>query len=161
MTILLFKRTAAMAALMLAGMVSAFAAPYTTGDRVDGFTVKTQHGEAFEFKPAEARFLLVSHDMDTGKKANAVLTAVGKEELAKKKTVYLANIFGMPGIGRMFAMPKMRRYAHTILLGDDANLIARFPQQAGKVTVLKLEGGKVESLGYWTPGQESLDDKLK
>jgi hypothetical protein len=161
MTTLLFKRTAAMAALMLAGMVGAFAAPYAKGDRVDAFTVKTQHGEAVEFKASESKFLLVSHDMETGKKANAVLTTLGKEELAKRKTVYLANIFGMPGIGRMFAMPKMRRYSHTILLGDDAGLIARFPEQAGKVTVLKLEGGKVGSVDYWSPGQEALDDKLK
>ena len=68
---------------------------------------------------------------------------------------------GMPGVGRMFAMPKMKKYSHTIILGDDANLIAKFPEQKNKVTVLKLDGGKVASVKYWTPGTDALDDYLK
>jgi hypothetical protein len=139
----------------------AAAAPYQRGDRVEPFQAKTQHEQAFTFKPGETRFLLVSHDMETGKKANGVLTTVGAGNLAEKKVVYLANIHGMPGVGRMFALPKMRKYSHTIVLGDDAGLIARFPQQAGKVTVLKLDAGKVASVGYWNPGAEPLDDWLK
>ena len=67
----------------------------------------------------------------------------------------------MPGIGRMFAIPKMKKYSHRIILADDAGLIARFPQQAGKVTVLKISGGKVTSITYWTPGAEKVDDYLK
>jgi hypothetical protein len=67
----------------------------------------------------------------------------------------------MPGIGRMFAMPKMKKYAHRIILGDDEALIAKFPEQKGKVTVLKLDDGKVNSITYWTPGAETLNDSLK
>jgi hypothetical protein len=73
----------------------------------------------------------------------------------------MANIFGMPGIGRMFAMPKMKKYNHRIILADDAALIARFPAQAGKVTVLTLSDGKVSSVGYWTPGAEGIDGFVK
>ena len=58
-------------------------------------------------------------------------------------------------------MPKMRKYVHRIILGDDANLIAKFPEQKGKVTVLKLSGGNVSSESYWDPATEKLDDKLK
>ena len=65
--------------------------------------------------------------METGKKANAALSALGKDYLPAKNAVYLANIHGMPGIGRMFALPKMKKYSHRIILGDDAALIARFP----------------------------------
>lgn len=148
-------------AAALAGTVTAFAAPYQKGDRVETFQAKDQYDQGFTFKPAETRFLLVTHDMETGKKANAVLTTVGKENLVKKKVVYLANIHGMPGVGRMFAIPKMKKYSHTIILGDDANLIARFPAETGKVTVLGLQGGKVASVKYWTPGTDSLDDCLK
>ena len=137
------------------------AAPYETGAKVEPFTSKDQHENAFTLKPSETRFLLVSHDMETGKKANAVLTTVGPENLKRDKIVYLANIHGMPGVGRMFALPKMRKYSHTIILGDDANLIAKFPEQSGKVTVLKLSGGKVAGVKYWTPGEETLADFLK
>lgn len=142
-------------------ILPATAAPYEAGSKVESFTSKDQHENAFTLKPAETRFLLVSHDMETGKKANAVLTMVGPENLKRDKVVYLANIHGMPGVGRMFAMPKMRKYSHTIILGDDANLIAKFPVQTGKVTVLKLSGGKVAGVKYWTPGTEVLADFLK
>lgn len=138
-----------------------FASPYAVGSKVEAFTAKDQHEQAFTLNPAETQFLLVSHDMETGKKANAALTALGKNYLGAKKAVYLANIHGMPGIGRMFALPKMKKYAHRIILGDDAALIARFPGQKDKVTVLKLAGGDVTSMSYWTPGAEALDDILK
>lgn len=141
--------------------LSALAAPYEKGQRVEPFQAKDQFENNYTFKPEETRFLLISHDMETGKKANAVLTAVGKEQLETKKTVYLANIFGMPGIGRFFAMPKMKKYSHRIILGDDAALIAHFPEEKGKVTVLELADGKVKSVKYWTPGTDSLDEYLK
>jgi hypothetical protein len=138
-----------------------FAAPYAVGSKVEPFEAKDQFEAAYKFKPAETRFLMVSHDMETGKKANGVLTNLGKDYLGSKKAVYMANIFGMPGIGRMFAMPKMKKYAHQIILADDAALIANFPAQAGKVTVLKLTGGKVESVAYWTPGVDDVNGLLK
>ena len=81
--------------------------------------------------------------------------------LGSKKAVYMANIFGMPGIGRMFAMPKMKKYNHQIILADDEALITRFPQQTGKVTVLTLSDGKVSSIDYWAPGTEGIDVFLK
>ncbi len=139
----------------------ALAAPYETGSQVQPFTAKDQHENAFTLKPADTRFLLVSHDMETGKKANAALNALGKDYLGGKKAVYVANIHGMPGIGRMFAMPKMKKYVHRIILGDDEALIAKFPEQKDKVTVLKLDDGKVTSITYWTPGAEGVDQVLQ
>jgi hypothetical protein len=142
-------------------VVPAVAAPYEVGSKVEPFTAKDQHDQAFTLKPADTSYLLVTHDMDTGKQANAVLTTVGPENLKRDKVVYLANIHGMPGVGRMFALPKMRKYSHTIILGDDAGLIAKFPAENGKVTVIKLSKGKVASVKYWTPGAEQLADFLK
>ncbi len=139
----------------------ALAAPYETGSQVQPFSAKDQHEQAFTLKPAETRFLLVSHDMETGKKANAALNAMGKDYLGTKNAVYVANIHGMPGIGRMFAMPKMKKYVHRIILGDDETLIAKFPEQKGKVTVLKLDDGKASSITYWTPGVEEVESALK
>jgi hypothetical protein len=150
-------------AIVTAGLVLgiANAAPYATGSKVEAFSAKTQHDKEFTLKPADTQFLLVTHDMETGKKANAVLTTVGPDNLTNKKVVYLANIHGMPGVGRMFALPKMRKYSHTIILGDDAGLIAKFPEEKNKVTVIKLSGGKVISVKYWDPGAEGVVGFLK
>ena len=156
-----FRLAATVLAATALSMGSTLADPYSQGAKVAPFTSKDQHSNAFTFKPAETQFLLVSHDMETGKKANAALNALGKDYLGKKKAVYVANIQGMPGFGRMFAMPKMRKYVHRIVLGDDAALIAKFPEQTGKVTVLKLEGGKVAAVSYWAPPGEALDTVLR
>ncbi|MGL5016936.1 MAG: hypothetical protein ACRDBP_02300 [Luteolibacter sp.] len=157
----LTKLTAAILANVALSISLSLAAPYADGSKVEPFTAKDQFENAFTFKPAETKFLLVSHDMETGKKANAVLSPLGKDFLGSKKAVYMANIFGMPGIGRMFAMPKMKKYNHTIILADDEALIARFPVQAGKVTVLTLSNGKVGSIAYWTPATEGIEGFLK
>ncbi|GAA5484255.1 hypothetical protein [Haloferula sargassicola] len=137
------------------------AEPYKTGQKIDAFSAQDAHKKAFTLDPSGTRYLLVSHDMDTGKAANAALDAKGAPFLPSKKAVFMANIHGMPGIGRMFALPKMRKYAHRIILGDDAGLMARFPQQPGKVTVLKISGGKISSIQYWDPSKEAVDGYLK
>jgi hypothetical protein len=161
MKISLIKSVGAAVAACVFSVIQAFAAPYEKGQAVEGFQAKDQHEQAFNFSPANTRFLLVTHDMDTGKKANGVLTTVGPENLTKQQVVYLANIHGMPAIGRAFALPKMKKYSHRIILGDDPGLIARFPTEAGKVTVLALKDGKVVSIKYWNPGVEALDGFLK
>lgn len=148
-------------ASMALTLVPAWAAPYKDGERVEAFQAKDQFDKSFIFKPSETRYLLVSHDMETGKKANAVLTALGKDYLTSKKAVYMANIYGMPGIGRMFAIPKMKKYNHRIILADDEALIGHFPTQAGKVTVLTLSSGKITSIAYWSPGAENIDGFVK
>ncbi|MEI6178720.1 MAG: FAD/FMN-containing dehydrogenase [Verrucomicrobiota bacterium] len=142
-------------------MITVKAAPYEKGQTLEPFQANDQYDNTFTLKPSETHFLLVSHDMETGKKANAALTARGKDYLGTQKAVYVANIFGMPGIGRLFAIPKMKKYNHRIILADDAALIAHFPQQQGKVTVLSIVGGKIEAIAYWTPGTESIDGYLK
>ena len=161
MNIVLIKKTTALIAATLLGTAMCFAAPYTAGQNVDSFQAKDQFEKNYTFKASETRYLLVSHDMETGKKANSALDALGKDYLPGKKAVYVANIHGMPGIGRMFAMPKMKKYSHRIILGDDANLIAKFPEEKGKVTVIAISDSKVSSIKYWTPGNEKLDTVLK
>jgi len=146
---------------VIVGMMAAHAEPYAKGSKIKPFQAKDQFEQAYSFDAKTTRFLLVSHDMDTGKKANGSLTTLGKDYLPGKKAIYIANIHGMPGIGRMFALPKMKKYSHRIILGDDAALIADFPEQKDKVTVLKLSAGKVESISYWDPAKEGVDGFLK
>jgi len=157
----LIEKLSAVLLVSLFGVCNLIAAPYEKGQVVDSFKAEDQYGTAFALEPSKTKFLLISHDMETGKKANAVLTGLGKTYLSDKKAVYVANIEGMPAVGRMFAIPKMKKYSHRIILGDDAALIARFPQQAGKVTVLTLADGKVQSIAYWNPGVDAVADYLK
>lgn len=131
------------------------AEPYRVGSAVPPFAAKDQFGEAFKLG-ADCRVLMISFDMGTGKLANAKLSAQGKEFLPQRHAVYVANIHGMPAIGRAFALPKMRSYAHRIVLADDEALLAPFPRQEKRVTVLGLRAGKVASIRFWDPEKEEV-----
>ena len=153
--------TTLVCSLLFCLSVFASAAPCEVGKALAPFSAKDQHEQAFDFKSSALRYLLVSHDMDTGKRANAALHAAGADFLPGKRAAYIANIYGMPSIGRVFALPKMKKYCHRIILGDDAELIARFPEQKGKVTILILDGEKVTDIRYWTPESEPIDSLFK
>lgn len=149
------------AAVMIASVALSHADVYQKGSKINAFQATDQHGVAYTFEAKSTNFVLVSFDMETGKAANAALTAKGAEFLPNKKAVYVANIFGMPKIGRMFALPKMKKYTHRIVLGDDANMLVPFPQEAGKVTILKVRNGVVQNISYWSPATQGIDDVLK
>ncbi len=71
----LIKKCSAALLISIFGIASALAAPYEKGQAVESFKAEDQHGTAFALEPAKTKYLLVSHDMETGKKANAALTA--------------------------------------------------------------------------------------
>ncbi len=134
---------------------------YVKGSKIAAFQAKDQHEKDYTFEQG-TRYLLVSFDMSTGKVANKALTAKGAAYLPSKKAVFVANIYGMPKVGRFFAIPKMKKYAHRIILGDAKGLLDPFPMEKKKVTVIKLNSkGIVTSISYWSPKTQPVDDILK
>jgi hypothetical protein len=145
-------------ALFLA--LAASAEPMKVGDSVKTFTAKDQHGQDFELK-GEIEYLLVSFDMSTGKKANAFLEGKGAAFLDTLKAVYVSNIHGMPAVGRFFAMPKMRKYPHRIILADSEDLLRDYPTEKDRVTVLALDPNlKITAIYFWDPSKD-LPAELK
>lgn len=131
------------------------------GDTVQNFSAKDQHGKDFEFKPG-VRLLLIAFDMSTGKEANRALEKKGAAFLDENKAVFVSNIHGMPAIGRAFALPKMRKYPHRIILGDDEKLLDPFPRQKDRVTVLALdEKAHVTALKYWDPEKQPIEEAVR
>ena len=131
---------------------SLFAAePYKIGDKLDTFTVKDQHEKEFTFTPGPKVFL-VSFEMGTGRKANQWFAEKGAEFLPQQQAIFLADIHGMPAIGRVFALPKMKKYPHRILLGDAKNLLDRYPKKDDKLTVFRLDDdAKITSIEFVDP----------
>lgn len=123
------------------------------GDAMPAITVKDQHEIDYTLE-AGVRYLLVSFDMPTGKAANKFLDSKGAAYLPEHQAVYLSNIHGMPWIGRKFAIPKMQKYPHRILLADEPeeSLLAQFPQKDRQVTVFQLDPSlKIVSVSFWDP----------
>lgn len=115
-------------------------APYQVGDVFAAFTVRDQHDVPFTAAPGEnLRHLIVSYTMGTGKDVNRHLERKGAGYLEKHDAAFLADIHGMPGVGRVFALPKMRRYPHRILLGDDAHLLDRHPRAENRITMFSFD----------------------
>lgn len=141
--------------------VSLYAAePYKTGDVLESFTVKDQHEKEYTFAPG-ARVFVVSFEMGTGKKANKWFAAKGAEFLPQQQAMFLADIHGMPGVGRVFALPKMKKYPHRILLGDADNLLARYPKQDDKLTVFRLdETARITAIEFVDP-EKGLEQVFK
>lgn len=143
--------------LLLAATLAtvAFAAePYKPGDLFEPFTTKDQHDQSYRLEPG-VRTVIVSFAMGSGKDANAYLEKQPARFLADHKAVFVANIHGMPGVGRMFALPKMKKYPHRILLADAENFLDRYPSQKDRLTVFTLDpAGKIESIRFVNPEKE-------
>ena len=127
------------------------AAPYQKGDKFEAFTTKDQHDKEFTYS-GDSRLVLVAFVMSVGKATNAYLEKQPATFLDDHQAIFISNIYGMPGIGRTFALPKMRKYPHRILLADAEGFLARYPTAADKLTVLRLDDqGVVTAIDFVDP----------
>ena len=82
----------------------------------------------------------MAYEKGTGATVNEYLNAQDKEYLNKYNAVFIADISQMPGlVTKLFALPKMRKYVHTVLLIQDEQQGLQFPSQEEKITVLKFQ----------------------
>ncbi len=132
------------------------AAELKVGDAVPGFAATDQFGKDFKFEPG-LHFLLLGFDMSVSKEANRKLAELGTGWLEKQGAAYVLDIHTMPAIGRFFALPKMRKYPERIILAEKAGLLAPFPHQPEKITVLVLsKSGAINEIRYWDPATDAL-----
>ncbi|MBL9203157.1 MAG: hypothetical protein JNL39_21790 [Opitutaceae bacterium] len=137
-------------ALAFAATLAA-AEPYKAGDKFEGFACKDQHEKDYSYVGG-ARRIVVAFEMGSGKAANAYFEKQPAAFLDQEKTLFISNIHGMPGIGRMFALPKMKKYPHRILLADSENFLVRYPRKEDHLTVLTLDdAGKVTAVDFVNP----------
>lgn len=122
-----------------------------SGDKFPQIQSTDQHEEQYSI-PEGTQFVAVTFTMSAGKKANQYFSSKGKSFLPDNKAVYLANIHGMPSVARVFAMPKMRKYPHRIMLADEKDLLEPFPQKKGFATVFQLDdSNRIVSITFWDP----------
>jgi len=90
--------------------------------------------------------------MPSGKATNKYLESHDKSYLEEHNAVFLSNIYGMPWVGRKFALPKMRKYEHRILLADSEHLLDDYPREEDKVTVIELDDQmRIVAVSFWDP----------
>ena len=149
-----------LAVAILAMLITVKAGELAVGDTVPAFAAKDAFGKEFRFAPGP-KFLLLGFDMSASKSANQKLAKLGEGGLEKRGAIYVMDIHSMPGIARVFALPKMRKYPFHVILAETADVLAPFPHQLEKITVLALTPeGKIREIRYWDPSSEGADKML-
>ena len=107
-----------------------------------------QHGKRSTLK-VMPKTLIMAYEKGTGATVNEYLALQGKEYLKKNNAVFVADISQMPNfITETFALPKMRKYPHTVLLIRDEEQGLNFPAQEEKITVMKFRGNFLTKIEF-------------
>ena len=105
--------------------------------------------------PSNVRTVVVSYEKDTGKLVNEYLASKYPPYLGRINAVFIADINEMPSIiTKLFALPKMRKYKHTIYLHNTDKFSKYVPAKDEKITIIKIENQKVKSISYITTAKE-------
>jgi hypothetical protein len=140
--------------------ISLFASSIKVGDNFPAISYKDQFDTSHVLK-ASTKVLIIAFTRDGGNIVKDALTPKGDGFLESINALYLADISGMPSIiSSFFAIPKMKKYPFKILLEKDNSLQDKYPYSEDKVTIIKLNNQKVESIEYIATKDELLE-KLK
>lgn len=141
-------------ALFLLMVLSLMAAPYKVGQSVMPLDLNDQFGKRYTLK-AMPKTLIMAFEKGTGTTVNEYLTVQEKGYLAKNKAAFVADISQMPKfITESFALPKMRKYNHTVLLIQDEEQGLNFPYQEDKITVMKFRGNFLTKIDFISTPEE-------
>jgi hypothetical protein len=126
------------------------------GDAVPSISAKDQHGIDCVFTNGTG-FLLIATEKENAKSANLIIAGQGMGGLEKHGAVYMMDIHTMPAIARLFALPKLRKYPHRIVLIDSPNTLSWVMVRPGMITVLALKpDSRIMKISFWDPGKEPL-----
>jgi hypothetical protein len=129
--------------------IGLFANSFKINEKITHFSLVNQFDEKQTITD-EIETLLVSFEKGTGADVNEFLADQKSDFLKEHHAIFIANISGMPMvITKMFALPKMRKYQHNILLIYDEN-DTRFQSKEGKTTLYRLKGGVIKDIKFIT-----------
>lgn len=140
--------------IALMSAVGLWAAPYTVGQSLTPLDLHDQFGKHHILK-VMPHTLIMAFEKGTGATVNEYLAAQGGGYLAKHNAAFVADISQMPNfITQAFALPKMRKYPHTVLLIQDEEQGLKFPAEEEKITVMTFKGNFLRNIRYITTADE-------
>lgn len=123
-------------------------------------TLKDQFDQAQKIDQS-TKVVIFAHDMTGNDIVEEALEQYNGEQLAKMNTVFLADISGMPSlIGKLFALPAMRKRAYPIMLDREGTLVENFIAKEQQVTVMYLDNLVITDTKLVAKGSE-LSSLLK
>ena len=90
------------------------------------------------------KWLVLAHDMDSSRITRDAFKGQTDASLQQAHIQYYADVSGMPGLITSYvAIPKMKKQKYAIVLGKEDNDLAQLPNEDDKVSVFKIENGKI------------------
>jgi hypothetical protein len=134
---------------MLLSISVAFSASLNIGDKLPDITLLDQFGNTHTIDKGVSK-IIITFDKKSSVLANKFISK--KQDSAKyldtNNMAFVANISKMPAlITKLFAMPKMKKYKHTILLidDDDNNM---FLSEKKHISIYDLQDGIIKNITY-------------
>lgn len=139
----LLKKIAVFSILLLTFAVSANVKVLSVGDSIKLPTLNDQFDNPHSFKPS-TQWLVLAHDMDSSRVTRDAFAGQTNETLQQANIQYYADISGMPGlISSYIAIPKMQKQKYNIVLAKEDDELAFLPSEDDKVSIFKIENGKI------------------
>ncbi|QOY52019.1 hypothetical protein [Candidatus Sulfurimonas baltica] len=121
---------------------------------LNGFKYETPQGREMRV-PKNPKLVIAAFDKETGALVNEYLDTQDAYYLQMNRAIFIADINKMPTvITNMFALPKLRKYKHLIYLHYDEKFGTVVPNKEAKITLLRVEDGKIKNISYISTKQE-------
>lgn len=128
--------------------MSLWGAPYGVGMRVSSLDLSDQFGEKHPLKTMPKTLIMV-FEKETAAAVNEYLVVQEKNYLSTHNSLLIADISQMPSfVAEAFALPKLRKLPHSVLLIRDEEEGLKFPAQEGKITVMKFADDTITSITF-------------
>ena len=135
--------------LFLSISFSVSAQTLTVGAALPSLSLNDQHDQVVTTSQ-DLQMILFAGEKGTSELMTKVLEGLPPSTLKDKKTIYIADISGMPGfITKMVALPRMQKLPYQIALIRDAKGAEWLPKKPQHVTVVKMQQGKIVAIDYF------------
>jgi len=134
---------------MMLFISATFSKPITIGDDLPDITLNDQFGNKHTIDKNISK-IIITFDKKSSVLANKFISMKkdSSHYLSEHHMVFVANISKMPAlITKLFAMPKMKKYEHTILLIDDKKNDL-FKSEKRHISIYELKNGVVKDIKY-------------
>ncbi|MBP7783979.1 MAG: hypothetical protein KA040_02685 [Aliarcobacter sp.] len=124
-----------------------FASSLKINDKISNFSLTDQFDKMHTINSGIST-IIVTFQKNTLEIINDFLSSKNENFLENNHAIFISNITSNPTImTKMFTIPHLRDYKHTILLVHDENSI-KFLKEENKATIYSISGGQVNNIQY-------------
>lgn len=115
---------------------------------------KTQNDVSLKI-PQEQKLIIIAFDKANASLVNEYLDTKEPTYLQNNNAVFIADVSDVPNfLLKMVALPKLKKFKHTIYLNADSELKKSLPQKEGKITLLYIQNGAIMETLYISSAKE-------